>query len=91
LWTQVPALAGRVDRGRREFPLWLPDGAEIRLPAALRPIAAKLVAMPSWRVPSGSRGHGFATLVEHGLVGPRELPLRIIPADPEALDGWRFA
>jgi len=91
LWTQVPAVAGRVDRGRREFPLWLPGAAEIRLPASLRPLAAKLVAMPSWHVPPGSRSDGLAVLVEHGLVGPRELPLWIIPADPDALDGWRFA
>jgi hypothetical protein len=91
LWTQVPAVAGRVDRGHREFPLWLPGAAEIRLPAALRPLAAKLVAMPSWHVPPGSRSDGLAALVEHGLVGPRELPLWIIPADPDALDGWRFA
>jgi mannose-6-phosphate isomerase-like protein (cupin superfamily) len=91
LWTQVPAVAGRVDRGRREFPLWLPGDAEIRLPATLRPIAASLVAMPSWQVPPGSRSGGLVALVEHGLVGPRELPLWIIPADPNALDGWRFA
>ena len=87
----MPAVAGRVDRGRREFPLWLSGGAELRLPAALRPIAAKLVAMPSWHVPRGSRRDGLAALVEHGLIGPRDLPLRIIPADPDALDGWRFA
>ena len=91
LWTQVPAVAGRVDRGSREFPLWLPGGAEIRLPATLRPIAANLVAMPSWQVPPGSRSNRLVALVEHGLIGPRELPLRIVPADPDALDGWRFA
>lgn len=91
LWTQVPAVAGRVDRARREFPLGLPGGAEIRLPAALRPIAARLVSMPSWQVPPGSRSSALKALVEHGLVGPRELPLRIIPSDPDALDGWRFA
>ena len=91
LWTQVPAVAGRVDCARRQFPLWLPGGAEIRLPAMLRAIAASLVAMPSWQMPPGPRKDGLEALVEHGLVGPRELPLRIIPADPDALDGWRFA
>ncbi len=47
--------------------------------------------MPSWRVSPGSRSDGLAALVEHGLVGPRDLPLWIIPSDPDALDGWRFA
>jgi len=91
LWTQVPAVAGRVDRGRREFPLWLPGGGKISLPASLRPIAARLVAMPSWWTPPGLRSGALAALVERGLVGPRDLPLRISPADPDALDGWRFA
>src|SRR5262249_38891245 len=42
LWTQVPAVAGPVDRARREFPLWLPGDAVIRLPATLRAIAGGL-------------------------------------------------
>jgi hypothetical protein len=26
-----------------------------------------------------------------GLLAPRDLPLRVIPDDPAALDGWQFA
>jgi hypothetical protein len=29
-------------------------------------------------------------LVEHGILAPHDLPLRIVPADPGQLDGWRF-
>jgi hypothetical protein len=41
------------------------------------------------RVPP--RGGALALLGAQGLVAPRDLPLRIIPAAPKALDGWRFA
>jgi hypothetical protein len=30
-------------------------------------------------------------LIEAGILGPQDLPLRIRPDDPAALDGWRFA
>ena len=30
-------------------------------------------------------------LIDAGILGPRDLPLRIRPDDPAALDGWRFA
>jgi mannose-6-phosphate isomerase-like protein (cupin superfamily) len=92
LWTQVPAAAGPIDRRRGEFPLWLPDGGELRLPAAVHPLAAGLVAMPWWRrPPPGLARDHLAILIAQGLVGPRDLPLRIIPTNPRALDGWRFA
>lgn len=92
LWAQVPAVAGPLDRRRRQFPLWLPDGEEIVLSAAARPWAASLASLPSWRRPgTGVLPDGLALLVRHGLVAPRDLPLRIIPADPASLDGWRFA
>lgn len=92
LWTQVPAVAGPFDRGPREFPLWLPDGVEIRLPAAARSLAARLSTMPCWRRPlTGPQRGRLSILIEQGIVAPRDLPLRIIPEDPRLLDGWRFA
>ena len=57
-------------------------------------------------LPAEPRGIGFAwpeatshdvraraaqPLLEAGVLGPRELPLRIVPARPKNLDGWRFA
>ena len=45
--------------------------------------------MPIWEG-EGTRST-LAELIEHGVIGPRDLPLRIVPAEPEALDGWRFA
>jgi len=36
-------------------------------------------------------GRGSQPLLDAGILGPRDLPLRIIPKNPRALDGWRFA
>ena len=33
---------------------------------------------------------GEAVVIDSGILGPRDLPLRIRPDDPAALDGWRF-
>jgi hypothetical protein len=84
LFTQVPALAvGAM--------LVTPDGA-LRLPPAARALARRLALMPSFARPAGPRASAaLAPLIEHGIVGPQELPLRIEPARPQALDGWRFA
>jgi hypothetical protein len=41
-------------------------------------------------VAEGARRGALASLITHGLLAPRDLPLRIVPADPRALDGWRF-
>jgi len=30
-------------------------------------------------------------LLDLGILGGRDLPLRIVPENPRALDGWRFA
>jgi len=30
-------------------------------------------------------------LLTYGLLAPYDLPVRIVPDDPRALDGWRFA
>jgi mannose-6-phosphate isomerase-like protein (cupin superfamily) len=92
LWTQVPAVAGAIGRGGRDFALRLPDGAAIRLPIAARALADSLAGMPSWRAPLSPRDRAaLAPLIEHGIVAPRDLPLVIAPRAPRKLDGWRFA
>jgi hypothetical protein len=41
---------------------------------------------------AASRGRGtLEPLVRRGVLGERDLPLRIVPEDASALDGWRFA
>ncbi len=89
LWTQVPIIAG--PRRGNEFDVVTPDGVR-RLPAGARPLADQLAMMPSLERPRGSRGKtALAPLLAHGLVGSQDLPLRILPDDVDALDGWRFA
>jgi hypothetical protein len=88
LWTQVPVFAGPVDRKRGDFPLWLPGGV-VRLPARAHSLASRLSTMPSLK--HLDLGRGSQPLLDAGILGPRDLPLRIIPKNPRALDGWRFA
>jgi hypothetical protein len=89
LWTQIPAVAG--PRRRGTFRLTTPDGI-VDLPIVARPLALCLTAMPWFTVPSTRRAPAaIQSLLEHGLVGPQDLPLRIIPSNPRALDGWRFS
>ncbi len=87
-WTQVPVFAGPIDRKRGDFPLWLPGGV-VRLPAEAHSLATRLGTMPSLR--RSALGRGAGPLLDAGILGPRDLPLRIIPMNPRALDGWRFA
>ena len=87
LWTQVPAVPGAVDRRRGAFPVWTPEGV-VWLPARLRALARSLPMMPTF---AHARESDIAPLVEHGLLAPHDLPLRIVPAEPRQLDGWRFA
>jgi hypothetical protein len=88
LWTQVPVLAGAVDRRRGDFPLWL-DGGRLRLPTSAHALAKRLGPMPS--LERSAVGRGAQPLLDAGILGPRDLPLRIVPTRPRALDGWRFA
>ncbi|MBI3636372.1 MAG: hypothetical protein HY216_09185 [Candidatus Rokubacteria bacterium] len=91
LWTQVPAVAGPLDRARRAFPLWLPDGT-VRLPAAAHAFAARLAVMPSLtRADARRAGAALEILLAHGILAPQDLPRVVRPANPRALDGWRFA
>lgn len=88
LWTQVPVAAGSVTRG--SFDLVTPDGV-LRLPASARPFAARLATMPN--IPARGRPRDHATvalLLAHGILAPHDLPLRIRPSAPQALDGWHF-
>jgi hypothetical protein len=89
LWTQVPAIA---EPGRRgTFRLTTPDGV-VDLPLAARSLAEGLAEMPRFEVPATRRtSAALAWFLEHGLVGPQDLPLRIIPSNPTRLDGWRFS
>lgn len=82
LFTQVPAIAV----GPR---LATPDGA-LPLPAAARGLARRLALMPSFPRPRATARRALAFLVEHGIVAPQELPLRIVPEAPGKLDGWKF-
>jgi hypothetical protein len=86
-WTQVPAV---VAGGGRTVRLRTGDGAEIELPVRARGLARRLATMPA--VPRGGRDAATTSmLLRHGLLAPFDLPLRILPDDPAALDGWRFA
>jgi hypothetical protein len=87
LWTQVPACP--VDTGRGGT-LVIAGGGEIRLPPAARALAARLPAMPALAV-AGAAPEAVRILVEHGILAPRDLPLRLVPTDLRSLDGWHFA
>jgi len=89
LWTQVP---GIVERGTLGVRLWTPSG-RIDLPATARPLANRLAEMPALPrgVLRGRHSRAVSTLLEHGVLGARDLPAAIVPAHPAALEGWRFA
>jgi hypothetical protein len=90
LWTQVPATVVEHPRGHG-LTLSVPDGV-IDVPAVARPMTRELARMPSWRLPlTSSERRRLSPLVTRGILAPRDLPRRIVPADPRALDGWRFA
>jgi hypothetical protein len=89
LWTQVPVLARQVGR-EPGFRVWTPDGEGPRLPARAGPWADRLRLMPRLSRPLALAA-GLEPLVDAGILAPHDLPLRIRPDDPAALDGWRFA
>ena len=88
LWAQVPAVA--VPSGRKGAALVVDTGAELGLPRTARGLAAALAAMPEVAL-GGAPSREIQILVDHGILAARDLPLRVIPADLSALDGWRFA
>jgi len=89
LWTQLPILA-RHSGTARGVRVVTADGEGPRLPGAAGSSADQLALMP-WLPRAAARAAGLEPLVEAGLLGPHDLPLRIRPDDPAALDGWRFA
>jgi hypothetical protein len=89
VWTQVPVVADR--RGHaRGLETWTPDGAGPRLPARAAAWIAGFPAMP-WLTRARAVNAGLEPLIAAGILAPHDLPLRIRPADPASLDGWRFA
>jgi hypothetical protein len=89
LWTQVPVCPVRGEGSRRAM-LVIAGADGLPLPLGTRRLAAALTTMPALAV-TGPLPDGARILVERGVLAPRDLPLRLIPADPAALDGWRFA
>jgi hypothetical protein len=92
LWTQVPAVLTEVGRGRRRRPLLGVDGgATVDVGPLSAAIGGALAAMPSWPTRGRRPAPELARLEAWGVLGPRDLPRRIVPHHPRALDGWRFA
>jgi hypothetical protein len=89
LWVQVPVVVERSGRGT-EMRVRTLDGEGPRLPGAARAWAARLSLMPRLTA-TLARPAGLSPLVDAGILGPRDLPLRIRPEDPSTLDGWRYA
>ncbi len=81
LFTQVPVSVS----GAR---ILTPDGA-VPLSRAARALARALALMPNLPRPRRANA-ALSELDAQGIVGPRDLPLRILPANPRTLDGWRF-
>jgi Cupin superfamily protein len=89
LWVQVPVVVERSGRGT-EMRVRTLDGEGPRLPGVARVWAARLSLMPRLTA-TLARPAGLSPLVDAGILGPRDLPLRIRPEDPSTLDGWRYA
>ena len=87
VFAQVPALPGSADRAGR-VPLWTAAGVELRIRTGPRRLLAALPRMPT--LGRGAVGPLLEPLLDAGIVGPRDLPLRIVPDEPRALDGWQF-
>jgi hypothetical protein len=88
LWTQVPTLAKHNDRdatGR----LWTPEGAGPALAAGALTVATRLGVMPRLSRTLAHRA-GLSSLIDAGILAERDLPRRIRPDAPAALDGWLF-
>ena len=88
LWTQVPTV---LDPDASSTRLWTPAGP-ILLPRSARELARHLATMPSLprTMLRGPHRAAIETLQAHGILDRHDLPQAIVPADPAALDGWRF-
>jgi hypothetical protein len=87
VWTQVPAIADGATG--QTLALMLPDGLRAHVPRVVRRFARELAMMASF--PPAALGNALAPLVAHGIVGPEDLPLVVVPEASKALDGWRFS
>jgi hypothetical protein len=87
VWTQVPVVAGHL--GTDALTLIVPDGGRARVPRSARRLARELEAMGSFS--REALGTALPALIAHGIVGPQDLPLVVMPGKPSSLDGWRFA
>jgi hypothetical protein len=87
VWGQVPAIAGGVTA--KAMTLMLPDGERARVPSVTPAAARHLALMASF--PRGALRRALPALEARGIVGSQELPLIVVPEEPAALDGWRFA
>jgi hypothetical protein len=91
LWVQAPVVAGPLDGNARRFTLWTPD-ASVTLPRRARPLAARLATMPRLLIdPASADSPSLQVLRAAGILAEEDLPLVVVPAEPSALDGWRFA
>ena len=89
LWTQIPALTRPTTARHEPFVLQTPDGA-LPFPAVVWPLASQLALMPSLRRRDSTDSATLSMLIDAGILAPQDLPLRIVPDDPAALDGWDF-
>jgi hypothetical protein len=88
VWTQVP-VAPLGNGSSRRAALFTPDGAT-PVSADARRLGAQLHTMPRVRV-GRRRPPAVDELIALGVLADEELPVVIRPANPAALDGWRFA
>ena len=88
VWTQIPT-AFEEGSGHAWTALRLPGGTRLRVPPSTRRFAADLAVMAAFS--RGALGDALRALEAHGIVGPQDLPLVVVPDAPKALDGWRFA
>jgi hypothetical protein len=86
LWTQVPVIARR--RGTT-YRLDVPGGGQVAIPSDGAGLGASLEMMAEFA--TSRVGAASATLLDHGIVAPVDLPQVVVPEAPDALEGWRFA
>jgi hypothetical protein len=87
VWTQVPPVV--IGTEGTALTLRLPDGARARIPHGTPRLGRELAMMASFG--RGALGPALAALEAHGIVGPEDLPVALVPDAPASLDGWRFA
>jgi len=87
VFVQVPAIVGPRDSAGR-VALWT-AGGEVRVRLDGGRLLAHLPRMPT--LDRKTAGPLLEPLLAVGILGSRDLPLRIVPDKPAALDGWQFA